>query len=60
MWIKKGQILWSCSGDDPNALIYAKDYIQVFGLSNEDVKIIKSEDQMNVIAKKDFILKKHS
>ena len=57
MIVKRGVVLFA-SDDSADSVTDAKDYIKRFALSSELVKLIKIEDQTQVVVKKEFNLER--
>lgn len=52
--MKEGNIIWSMSPADDAAIEAARAWIQNIKFSSDDVKIVKRENSVNVILKRDW------
>lgn len=52
--MKEGNIIWSMSPADEIAIEAARAWIEQINFTSDDVKIVKRENSVNVILKRDW------
>lgn len=58
--VEIGLTVFAASPPDDVSLQHARDYIKHHGLTNAEVKIMKNDDFLSVVAKTEFTLKEIS